>query len=303
MHSTTDHHATIERLRRISESVLSLPTLPTIQARLLEMVDNPRVTGEDLGRVIAEDQAVTARILKACNSAYYGLQSEVTSVERAVVLLGFDTVRELSVSVSVLQYFRLDATLGGFDPAHFWEHSAAVGSIARWLAKRFQPAIMGEAYLGGLLHDLGKLILMQYFPKDFTECLLGAAQGQQYLYEVEADYLGVDHAQVGAWLAAKWKLPAAVCDCIAFHHCPWLAEERQSLVAAVSLANLLAQYSQLGDSGNRKLPLLDGPMFKTLKLYFPIEQEGFMAEMVRAVHTDIQSEMAWVRELMSKEQP
>jgi putative nucleotidyltransferase with HDIG domain len=296
-----DHHQTIERLRRISESVLSLPTLPTIQARLLEMVDNPKVTGEELGKVIAEDQAVTARILKACNSAYYGLRSEISSVETAVVLLGFDTVREIAVGVSVLQYFRLDSTLGGFDPAHFWEHSAAVGSIARWLARRFHPAIAGEAYLGGLLHDLGKLILMQYFPKDFTECLTEAARGKQYLFEVETEYLGVDHAQVGAWLAAKWKLPASVCDCIAFHHCPWLAEERPSLVASVALANLLAQYSQLGDSGSRKLPLLTGELSEFLRRFFPIDQEGFLAEMVRAVHTDIQSEMAWVRELMSKE--
>lgn len=290
---------TAERLRKISESVLSLPTLPTIQARLIELVDNPKVEAQDLAKLIAEDQALTARLLKVCNSAYYGLRNEVNTVDHAVVMLGFDTVREIALSVSVLQYFRMDPTAGGFDAALFWEHSACTASIARFIARKYRPDLSADAYLGGLLHDLGKLILMQYFPEDFAYCLEEANKAKNFLYEVEKELLGVDHAQVGIWLALKWKLPSSVCACIAHHHKPWAAEEKEDLVACIALANMLAQYSQFGDSGNKKLPMLEGPLAKSIGRTFPIEDPAFLAQLVRAVHQEVQAEVQMVRELLT----
>lgn len=292
---------TAERLRRISESVLSLPTLPTIQARLIELVDNPRVEAKDLSRLISEDQALSARLLKVCNSAYYGLKNEVNSIDHAVVLLGFETVREIALSVSVLQYFRMDPTQGGFDAALFWEHSACTASIARYIAKKYRPDLISDAYLGGLLHDLGKLILMQYFPDDFSMCLSEAAKAEKYLYEVEKEFLGVDHAQIGIWLAMKWKLPMPVCACIAHHHTPWLAEDKQDLVACVALANLLAQYSQFGHSGNKKLPMLEGALAESIGRTFPIKDENFLTDLVLAVHREVQAEVQMVRDLIGGE--
>jgi putative nucleotidyltransferase with HDIG domain len=243
-----------EYLNRISQSILNLPTLPTIAARLLELVDNPRTTAAQIGSLISEDQVLAARLLKMCNSAYYGLDREITSIREAIVLLGFDNVRELSLGVSVINAFGNGKHNHLLDMNSFWDHSAYVGVVARHLAKRFHPELASEAFTAGLLHDIGKVILIQYLGDSFAEILAEARQNERELFSVEREMMGVDHGEVGAWLGKKWKLPPKLLSVMQFHHAPEQAEENQELVVLVNLADLFCRILKSGDGGNPGRP-------------------------------------------------
>lgn len=240
-------------LRKITQSLLNLPTLPTIHARLIEMVDHPNTTASQLGDLILEDQVLTAKLIKMCNSAYYGLTSEVHDVKRAIVLLGFDIVREIGLGVSVLNFFKRDGGVSSaLDLAKFWEHSAVVGIAAKLIARKYFPEQEKEAFIAGLLHDLGKVVLLQYLPEDFNAIVAEAKKGERYLYEVETDFFSVHHGIIGSWLGVKWKLPESVTDCMQFHHQPMRASQNKEILACVVLGNILAQAKGMGHSGNWK---------------------------------------------------
>ncbi|HSQ41542.1 MAG TPA: HDOD domain-containing protein [Fibrobacteraceae bacterium] len=238
-------------LRRISQSLLNLPTLPTFAAKLLDLVDNPRTNAAHLSQFVAQDQVITARLLKMCNSSYYGLGREISSVHQAVVILGFDMVREVSLGVSVINAFRSAKSLDGFDLSGFWDHSFAVGSAARRIAKGWLPHMSSEAFTAGLLHDIGKVLLIQYLPEDFAEILATAQRTSRNLNDVEREFLDTDHGQIGGWLAERWKLPKALADAMAYHHhledCP---TEHRDLAAVVQLSDLLCRLLKAGQGGN-----------------------------------------------------
>ncbi len=240
-------------LRKITQSLLNLPTLPTIHARLIEMVDHPNTTATQLGDLILEDQVLTAKLIKMCNSAYYGLTSEVHDVQRAIVLLGFNIVREIGLGVSVLNFFKRDGSVTStMDLAKFWEHSAVVGIAAKLIAKKYFPEQTNQAFIAGLLHDLGKVILLQYLPEDFNAIIVEAKKGEKFLYEIETEFFSVHHGIIGSWLGVKWKLPESVTDCMQYHHQPLRAPKNKEILACVVLGNILAQTQGMGHSGNWK---------------------------------------------------
>jgi putative nucleotidyltransferase with HDIG domain len=248
--------ATSQKIKRITESIISLPTLPTVVSKMIQLVDNPKTSASSLARLIYTDQALTARILKLANSAYYGFPREISTVNLAIVVLGFNTVKEMGLSLSVFEFFKDDKSDATFDISRFWQHSIGCGSAARMLARHVNYHLTGEAFVAGLLHDIGKVILRQYLAKEFTFIIEKVSHGEVDLDEVEMDIVGTTHAQIGAWLSEKWNLPRIIVDGIAFHHVPWQAKEDQILVAIVSLANYLCHFSQIGSSGrlNPKKP-------------------------------------------------
>ena len=287
-------------LQRISESVLNLPTLPTIHARLLELVDHPRATAQMLGALIREDQSLTARLLKMCNSSYYGLQSEVESVDRAIVLLGFETVREMSLGISVINQFDKVETHTSLDLMSFWEHSAYTAMAAKVIAELHAPRVAKEAFLAGLLHDVGKLILIQYLEGEFGDILDEAAKGEHFLFEKEEEHLGTHHGEIGFWLARKWKFPDAIKTCIRFHHHQSKATSHQELLAVVCLANLMAQELKLGFSGNSKSLKENEPLVEFLSQYFPLTEEGFFSRLGEELKREIENSDSLVRSLLNR---
>ncbi|NLB63674.1 MAG: HDOD domain-containing protein [Fibrobacter sp.] len=253
-------------LKRISESLLNLPTLPTLAARLIDLVDHPNTNAATLARFVRQDQVITARLLKMCNSAYYGLGREITSVHQAVILLGFDMVKEISLGVSVINAFRTKSGFAGFDITGFWDHSSAVGMVARKLAQGWHPTLASEAFTAGLLHDIGKVILIQYMSEEFAEVVKRAKENNSELYLEEREEFGTDHGQIGAWLASKWKLPQSLRDVMLFHHnlgaCP---AENKNLVALVYLADVLCRLLKAGDGGNPATPKIDKDLYPILR--------------------------------------
>jgi putative nucleotidyltransferase with HDIG domain len=245
----TSRNTTTPKIKRITESIISLPTLPTVVSKMIQLVDNPKTSASSLARLIYTDQALTARILKLANSAYYGFPREISTVNMAIVVLGFNTVKEMGLSLSVFEVFKVGPGDAAFDISRFWQHSIGCGSAARMLARRLNYHLTGEAFVAGLLHDIGKIIMRQYMAAEFADIIGKVSGGGMDLDEAEMEVVGATHAQVGAWLAEKWNLPRFIVDAIAFHHAPGEAREDPVLVGIVAVANHLCHLNQIGGSG------------------------------------------------------
>lgn len=243
-----------KRIRRITESIINLPTLPTVISKMIELVDNPKTSSASLSRLISTDQALTARILKLANSAYYGFPREISTVNQAIVVLGFNAVRETGLSLSVFDMFKNSGDNELFDITSFWEHSMGVGLAARMVAKRVAPAAAGEAFVAGLLHDIGKIVYRQYFQSEFEMLMHYVNSEDMELCLAEERVTGTNHAQVGEWLVEKWRLPRRIVESVACHHMPADAPKEPLFVAAVSLADHICHLSGIGQSGRKGVP-------------------------------------------------
>ena len=256
-----------QRLRKITQSIIGLPTLPTVITQMIGLIDNPQTSARDVSRLISTDQALTAKILKLANSAFYGFPREISTVNHAVVVLGFETVKSLGLSVSVLERFASGGSSSQFDRQRFWEHSIGCGVAARMLAARLRYRVQGEAFAAGILHDIGKLILSQYFAEEFGEIMAVVDEQDVYIGKAEEAVLGVTHAEVGSWLAERWNLPGQLVDSIALHHAPGRAERGPELPSLVHLADFLCRRERIGDGGGRRLPSLDPAALRTFGLH------------------------------------
>ncbi|MCL2219385.1 MAG: HDOD domain-containing protein [Chitinispirillia bacterium] len=247
-----------ERIRKVAQSVIGLPTLPTVISKMLQMIDSKRASADTLARLISTDQALTAKLLKLANSAYYGYSREISTVNMAIIVLGFNTVKDMGLWLSVFDAFKnSNSGAVGFDAVKFWEHSAGCGVASRMLAKNTGSRYAGEAFVAGLLHDMGKMILNQYFAPEMAESLKLAQEAEMDIDAAEMEVLGVSHGQIGAWLAEKWNLPDIICDTVKHHHDPWNASSDPAFVAHITVADTLCHLTQTGDSARNAPPKYD----------------------------------------------
>jgi len=237
------------RIRQVTERIINLPTLPTIISKMIELVDNPKTSTASLARLIATDQALTARILKLANSAYYGFSREISTVNMAIVVLGFNTVKDTGLSLSVFDIFKDAKESDRFNINEFWEHSVGCGIAARTICQRCLPSRAGEAFVAGLLHDLGKVILRQYFPHEFAAIMERTGSGTVSLDAAEEELLGVGHGQIGGWLVEKWRLPPRIVESLIYHHTPMEARQEAPFSAVIGLADYCVHRSGIGGSG------------------------------------------------------
>jgi putative nucleotidyltransferase with HDIG domain len=255
-----------KRIRRVTESIIGLPTLPTVVSKMIDLVDSPRTSAVVLSRLIGSDQSLTAKILKLANSAYYGFSREIPTVNRAIVVLGFGTVKEMGLSLSVFDVFRKTPSSEAFDVRLFWEHSVACGVASQMLARTLCPAFAGEAFVAGLLHDVGKVILKQYFDREFAEVIALQKGANAALDAAEEAILGTTHDRIGAWLAEKWNLPELISDSILHHHDPWEAGTDRLFVACVTLGDYICHMAKKGQSGRLSAPEIDPRLWEVFSV-------------------------------------
>jgi putative nucleotidyltransferase with HDIG domain len=215
-----------EDIRLGIRNIKNLPTLPVIVSRILEVADDSGSSANELAELVARDMSVSAKVLNLANSAFYGFSRRITTIPQAVVVLGFDTVRSLALSVSVFETLKPDTDEVSFDREAFWIHSIGCGTAARLIAKELSYRDTGTFFVAGLLHDLGKVILDTYFSAQYSEVIAEMVEEERSALDAETDILDIDHAEVGSWLATRWKFPEILVTPIAAHHNLMAAEEK-----------------------------------------------------------------------------
>ena len=243
-----------------------LPALPLVVSELLASFDDPDVELAQLAGKIAHDQALAAKTLRLANSSFYGLQSRVRTIGQAIQVLGFDSVRALVVGAGVIGGFEAGREQG-FDYDGFWRHAIGTALCARALARQgAAPAANPElAFVAGLLHDLGRLVLVTRFPEHYAQVLARRALRDCELLLAEREVLGIDHAQVGRALGQHWKIPEPICRAIANHHQPMRQDEGE-LPALVHVANVIAHGLDLADQEDDQVPALVQGAWDSLRL-------------------------------------
>lgn len=257
-----------ERLKKITQTIINLPTLPTVVAKMIELIDDPKSSARSLSRLIKTDQVLTARILKLANSAYYGFPNPICSVNLAIVVLGFETIKNLGLSVAVISRFaRAHKGEELLDYSRFWEHSVGVAVASRMLARIHGfRAIESEAFVAGLIHDIGKVILSQFHTASYSECLRLVAEDKILLARAEERVFGVNHAEVGGWLAERWNLPDSLVEAIKLHHVPLTARIRPELSALVHFGDIITRAAHIGSGGDSLVPPFYRGVLHTLHL-------------------------------------
>ena len=239
------------RFAQIQRYIEKIPSLSTTVTKVLEICNNPCASANDLNRLISYDPVLTGQLLKLINSAYYGLPNRITSLTRAIIMLGINTVKNLVLATSILAGCKSVSGCRQMSINDFWMHSLCVGVLSKLAAA--QCRVSGnekeEYFVAGLLHDVGKLPIMACFPKQYSSILEVAINQQISLLEVENANIGFNHCQVGVLIASKWKLNSAVLNAIRNHHLPITSESH--LVNCVNIANQLTNLIQLKTDINK----------------------------------------------------
>lgn len=256
-------------LRRALEGYIDkMPPLPTSVGKVLEICQKPNAQPADLNKVISLDPVLLARVMKLINSAYYGLNQEVTSLVRAIIMLGLNTVKNLALSTAVLGALGTQGKGSALNLDGFWLHSLCVGVTAKFLARlRNVPAADIETYFFcGLLHDIGKVPLNNRAPDDYLQALQASAEQRVSLVQAETLTLELTHADAGALIIQAWKLSDDIQDVVAFHHRTDYNGPYKDLVQTVSLADYFANIAEIGFSGNRFPSPPPAEVYKSLGL-------------------------------------
>jgi putative nucleotidyltransferase with HDIG domain len=230
-----DDQQILKKLDRIEE----IPTLPTIVFELNKYLQDPDTSIKTICDTIEKDQAIALKILKLVNSAFYGFKSKISDVRNAIVLLGYNAVRNAIVSLSVINTFSKRAALMDFDISQFWKHSLAVAVTSKNIAQLSKKESPDNCFVGGLLHDVGKVILAQYFPDLFEKVWTTLQNEHLSFFEAEQKELPIDHAKIGAHLASKWQLPEGLVEAIRLHHEFQPQSKNANFVLNVYLANII----------------------------------------------------------------
>lgn len=218
-----------------------LLTLPQVVYQINELVESKTASAADLHRVIKADPALSARLLKLVNSAYYGLPGTVASLEKAVILLGVTAVKNLAIAASIEQLFRQVRIKGPFSGRDLWLHCLGVAAAARTLGERMNLTRLDEVFMAGLMHDLGLLAAAQVEPQDFGKVIETCMASSQRWDVVEVEILGIGHGTAGARLAERWHFPGDLVAMISGHH-SWTAEggRGNELARTIYLADTLS---------------------------------------------------------------
>jgi putative nucleotidyltransferase with HDIG domain len=230
-----DENQVLGKLDRIRE----IPTLPSIVFELNKLLQNPDTSVAQISQTIEKDQATSLKILKLVNSAFYGLKSKVSEIRSAVIMLGFNAVRNAIVSVSVIEAFANKIKLPDFDITDFWKHSLAVAVTSKSIAYSSRVNSPDNCFVGGLLHDVGKVIMAQYFRDLFTSAWTTSKREAISFYEAEQKVLPTHHAAMGARLASRWQLPPGLVDAIQWHHDSQFQAQGAEVALIIHLANVI----------------------------------------------------------------
>jgi putative nucleotidyltransferase with HDIG domain len=246
-------------LRRKVENIGTLPTVPGVLKKLSVIIEKPRITLVEISSFISNDPALTTKVLKMVNSAIYGFPGRIASVSHATMLLGLNVIKGLLLGVSVFEL--MQKTMNGL-----YEHSLGCAIASRVIAQKKGLKEPEEISVAGLLHDIGKVILMLEFQNEYETAMNEARSKNISMFEAEKVQFNATHANVGSWLAEKWCFPRNLIEVIEFHHRPVLAKNAPLEAAIVHMADILVRARGFGFAGENLVPEVHPAAFELLKL-------------------------------------
>jgi HD-like signal output (HDOD) protein len=243
------------------KEISHIATLPEVTVKIIELVEDPNSTAQDLHKIISNDPALCSRILKVVNSAFYGLPGQIGSINRAIVLLGLNAVKNIAIAASLSKLYRGGQLAPEFSAKDLWVHSISTAAAAKLIADAMKLGLPDEAFLGGLIHDIGVIVEMQHDRQKLIDVVgrLGVRGGapSENMLEVEEEIFGATHQDFGRALCERWKFPKSFSYVTGSHHNPLeLAAGNRTLACVIYVADRLA--ARVDEEGFRlDLPELD----------------------------------------------
>jgi HD-like signal output (HDOD) protein len=228
--------------KKVIESIDNLPSFPAIVSRLIKVVNSPESSAEDAAELIERDPGLTSKMIRLANSAFYGIPRSISSVSSAVVILGFNTIRSLVLSASVMKLFP-GSQKQAVDKERFWKHSIVSAMAAKIIVRHFINIRMMDpesAFCSGILHDIGKLIFNEFMNDEYAEVRSFAEKNGISMLNAETKILGINHAEICKVVSDKWSLPLDLEYSLVYHHNPAAADKLHELVATIHFADILA---------------------------------------------------------------
>lgn len=251
---------------------------PILYYQLREKLDDPNSSFDDLADIVKTDPALSARLLKIVNSAFYGFAEKVDTLTHALNIVGTDQLTDLALAAIVTSKFQgIPRDLINMET--FWMHSIGCGIASRKIAERMPGVESEKMYLGGMLHDIGSLIIFKESSEDAKKILLRCKENGENLFKVEKEVLGYDHAEVGGLLLTEWKLPDRLVEVVKYHHSPADAEDYLEEACIVARADTLVYEMNIGNSGEPGVPELD-PRVAEVVPVSDKELEGLKEEII-----------------------
>jgi putative nucleotidyltransferase with HDIG domain len=226
-----------ESLQKYVRNIEKIPTLPVIAQEILSFVNNDTVSVGKIERVVENDPAISAKILSVANSAYFGVKARTNTLDSAIMRIGFGNVKSIALGISLMTVLQ-EGSGNVFDYRRIYNHSVTVGFVARLFSKKLKLDFADDILTGGILHDLGYLVLNRYFP-DIYKTVIGSFNTEGSLLAAEEKILDFNHAEIGHWLAEQWKLPSHVLDVVRYHHEPSHAKRSVKRAAVIHIADFI----------------------------------------------------------------
>ncbi len=229
-----------EKNRNFLTSIQNLPSIPVVMMEVTNLLANPNTSAGELGKIISKDQGLVTKILRVANSPLYGLPRKVSTIEFAIVILGFTHIKNIVVALSAFEAFN-SKNDEKWDRKNFWAHSIMTATVAKSISEEIGYRKSGEAFIAGLLHDLGVSVIQRFFAKQFKEIFELVENQKMRHVNAELKVLGLSHAEIGQYLAERWNLPESLGETILHHHKPSESEDHKVVASIVHLADYLTQ--------------------------------------------------------------
>ncbi|MDH5458457.1 MAG: HDOD domain-containing protein [Nitrospinota bacterium] len=240
-------------------------SLPEIFIMINEVVNDPTSSFSDIAQVVNMDTALSARLLKIVNSSFYSFPSNIETVTHAIAVIGTEQLHSLALATTIISNFK-GVSDKSINMNSFWQHSMGVAIIARNLAIHCRETNPERFYLAGILHDIGRLIILENLPNESNEILKRQKETGGILWQIEREILGFDHGEVGAALSRSWNLPLSLEEIIGNHHSPGRSQRYPLETTIIHLSDIIAKAMELGSSGDIHVPPLDEKSWEQLKL-------------------------------------
>ncbi len=245
-------------MQRLLDSVTTIPTLPTVIEKITRLLQNPQTSAEEVGKVITTDQAIASKVLKLVNSAFYGFPGKISTITHAIVILGFSTVKNIVLTASIFDFYKKKGgSFTGFDMEKFWVHSIACGAAAQAIARHVGHSDKEECFIGGLIHDMGKIIMCQYLPQEFGAVITRVAEKKCLFIEAEQELFGITHQEIGSTVAERWNLPRNLQDVVRYHHNPTASREYSATAGIIHSADIFIRALDHGFGGDYGIPTMN----------------------------------------------